>query len=50
LKDTCGGDKNLCCGIAMGGKLVDENDTPLGPTMDYVSICNLKPVDGENKA
>jgi len=50
--DKCGGDDTLCCGIAMGGLVVDPADPskPTGVELPNASICNKKKVDNVSKA
>ena len=40
LKDDCGGDNSLCCGVAVNGKVLDSKGDPTDKKLASVSICN----------
>lgn len=49
--DTCGDDKDMCCGLASKGVVMKDATTPSTTIMtNSVSICNKKPVNGKSAA
>jgi len=51
IDDTCGDNKDLCCGVAMNGLIVDKDGKTTGKNILSAAICNVAPGDdGKSKA
>ena len=50
MKDTCGGDATLCCGLAKGF-IADDTGKATTKAVQNIAMCNKAPtVDGKSQA